>query len=676
MPMVWSGGQVLAATTSTRVSHVSAALHSLPEVTDLYQKALRRVRRFMKGQSASVLTLGDEEDFDQSDHLTFAPARDGWFGVVRDGVTLESSYAPLAHAQRVIEREDLEGAEMMVIIDCGSCAVAIALLDATLCDGTRIAVLEPDPELLYGALARADALDDCDPDRLGFFTSVQSLKLHVGNHYRDSRRLLVLATPAYRRLYPELLGEVGKELEEAVFLANIALNTGEARSRQWVNNLLDNLARSTEHPSFFALDKKFESVPAVIVSAGPSLDKNVHLLNEMRDRVLIMCVNTSLKAVVAAGVRPHIVMSLESLNVSSHFEGVDLSDITVILDQTCHPSLFDLPAQRFFTFLDSSRDYVSFKSRAMKDDGVQGLCVGGSIANATFSAAFTMGCDPIMLIGQDLAYTDGQMYARGTVFEDLSMDFDGDVGVINDPTGIKQAILDASAEDEQDPVEYHHARSLLEVPSWDGQGIVKTSMDFNMFRFWFQEAAIHMQTIRDLTLVNATEGGAWIEGYEHISLAQAKAKYIDAETERDLDDMIGSIWSEAPRYDTSVYRDGMQRAVKDCEKLIGRCDSARKAVKRARTLLHAQGHDSIPFRKAVAKLEKAEKRVAKASRDSSLVGACLRSVMTQIIEDYYSKQDGTTDQRWVGSLDHSERVMGTIGEAARELLARLRAAAS
>jgi hypothetical protein len=57
----------------------------------------------------------------------------------------------------------------------------------------------------------------------------------------------------------------------------------------------------------------------------------------------------------------------------------------------------------------------------------------------------------------------------------------------------------------------------IEVPAWDGTGTVVTSRDFAMFRdFYTHFARVHPEA----TLVNATEGGAFIEGWAHVPLAE------------------------------------------------------------------------------------------------------------------------------------------------------------
>ena len=262
------------------------------------------------------------------------------------------------------------------------------------------------------------------------------------------------------------------------------------------------------------------------------------------------------------------------------------------------------------------------------------------------------------------------MYARGTVFEDLTMDIDGGHGEIVDPTGVKQAILDASAHD-GDPVQFYNHRAMVAVPSWDGEGEVMTSMDFNLFRYWFQEAAVHVCEHRSLTLINATEGGARIEGFQHVPLADAIASHIRGRQGDDLAARLERVWEDAPRYSVETWQKGMQRALKDCQNLVERVTKALHEVDRTEARLREVGPEHVRFTKAVQRLSKAEKRVAKDSRDSTLVGACVQTQLTEIMGQHYDPPDGSVRERWQANLTHSRTVLETISQAALSLLDHL-----
>lgn len=391
----------------------------------------------------TMLALPDEDDAG----VEFKVAREGGWGVRRAGVTIDSAYAPDRQARGRVSAEEFEDAQIVVVIGCGGGALPLAIYELTENSSTHIVVFEPDPVVLRGAIRREHRLWRCDPHRIQFFSTPQSLKMHLLQRYRPSRgRVVQVCPPSSRRLSPDLCDQIPKVVEEAMVLAHINRNTVNGRARQWMDHLLTNLAKRTEFPSVFALQDAFKGVPAVVVAAGPSLDRNIKLLREVQDEVVIIAVNTSFKAIIDAGVRPHLVLCLESLNVSVHFEGLEeeLGRTALALDQSSHPALFGLPAGHTFGFLNCSQETMGFAARIFGDDGVQGLPSGGSIANAAFSCANMLGCDPIVLIGQDLAYTGGRAYASDTVFGDITLEVEGEEGRLIDPAQVKQAIHDAA----------------------------------------------------------------------------------------------------------------------------------------------------------------------------------------------------------------------------------------
>jgi hypothetical protein len=112
-------------------------------------------------------------------------------------------------------------------------------------------------------------------------------------------------------------------------------------------------------------------------------------------------------------------------------------------------------------------------------------------------AALEWGCDPIVFVGQDLAYSGGRMYAQGSLDQDLA------VQVVQRSSGAYAA-------------EGETVRRLMEVKAWSGEGTVHTSLQFHLFRLWYEGL---VETRPQSRFVNCTEGGAHIEGMEHRPLA-------------------------------------------------------------------------------------------------------------------------------------------------------------
>lgn len=77
-------------------------------------------------------------------------------------------------------------------------------------------------------------------------------------------------------------------------------------------------------PKLSALRAAFKGRPSVVVSAGPSLDKNYELLKGREDKVLIVATDTVLRKLLKNGINPHIVCALERglVVLDKHFRDV------------------------------------------------------------------------------------------------------------------------------------------------------------------------------------------------------------------------------------------------------------------------------------------------------------------------------------------------------------------
>ncbi len=156
--------------------------------------------------------------------------------------------------------------------------------------------------------------------------------------------------------------------------------------------------------------------PAVVVAAGPSLHRNVDELTRpgVREKVVVVAVQTVLKTLLARGIRPDYVTSLDYAEVSARFfEGLapaDVQGIELVAEAKAHPKVLSsypgivrCPAARVL-------DQVLGPALAA-DKGA--LRPGATVAHLAYYLARHLGCDPVILIGQDLGFTDGQYYHAG-----------------------------------------------------------------------------------------------------------------------------------------------------------------------------------------------------------------------------------------------------------------------
>jgi len=125
-----------------------------------------------------------------------------------------------------------------------------------------------------------------------------------------------------------------------------------------------------------------------------------------------------------------------------------------------------------------------------------------SAANMAYELAYFMGYKTIVLIGQDLAYAeDGQSHSKGHVFGEQEVKF-------------------------KESDEY--------VTKYGGNGVIRTTKTWNMFRNFFEKDIEHTKEEGVIT-INATEGGARIQGTIEMPFFEVIKNYIDtSKTKKNL----------------------------------------------------------------------------------------------------------------------------------------------
>ncbi|HET9626315.1 MAG TPA: 6-hydroxymethylpterin diphosphokinase MptE-like protein [Kofleriaceae bacterium] len=316
---------------------------------------------------------------------------------------------------------------------------------------------------------------------------------------------------------PALADELVGRLRDALGDLRVHRNTVHAFSRTWVEQGAANLRAVARWPSVAAIGDRFAGMPMVIVAPGPSLARNIDQLRDLRGRAILTAFSHSLKPVLAAGLVPDLVITVDPQDVRYHFEGCDLSQTCLVNAATVHPALFDLPAQRFLTLSANCAIDDWIFDGVGEDALVPG---GGSVATTAFSLALKWRCDPIVFVGLDLSFPGGAYYVATSSDGAARAEVDAH-GVMrvegwSDGFHAMKAAGGPSAARER----------AIELPGWHGDAVPSSFM-FSLFHRWFVE---QLRAIDNVTVYNCTEGGAFIDGMVHRPLADVLATF-----ERTLD---------------------------------------------------------------------------------------------------------------------------------------------
>lgn len=216
----------------------------------------------------------------------------------------------------------------------------------------------------------------------------------------------------------------GQRFTDVLKAIRTAIVTTLVQSEVTLRNLLMNVDHYSGCAGIGDLASSCLGIPAVVVSAGPSLARNIEVLARpgMRDRVVIIAVQTVLKTLLERGIRPHFVCALDHHEISTRFyEGLtaaDVEGVTLVVEPKANPAILDAYPGVIRSLGDDLLDMV------LDGTGLGGqpkgtLAPGATVAHLCYYLARHLGCDPVLLCGQDLAFTDGQYYAAGAAIHDV-----------------------------------------------------------------------------------------------------------------------------------------------------------------------------------------------------------------------------------------------------------------
>lgn len=169
--------------------------------------------------------------------------------------------------------------------------------------------------------------------------------------------------------------------------------------------------------------RPYQRIPVVIVAAGPSLDKNIHILKEFQSRCLIICVDIVLFKLIENGIRPDFVINIdphpETTSGWKDLEGdlYDTSDLTLVCPTTAnYEALCNWKGG--IIFYNQSDDLKNHKGpflrKLTKITSNYGSIDNSLFIGATafqFAGVFNPSC--VLLMGYDFAYSDNKAFCDG-----------------------------------------------------------------------------------------------------------------------------------------------------------------------------------------------------------------------------------------------------------------------
>lgn len=188
--------------------------------------------------------------------------------------------------------------------------------------------------------------------------------------------------------------------------------------RLWMRNILRNFKILLQARPVKQLFESASGKMALVCGAGPSLFYDMDCIRALRKKLILIAVDTALKPLVKHGIDPDIVLCVDPQALSRHYlEGYEGKAIFVVDPASSYLSLNLLNPKRIFYFWSPFGLAKLFFEFLGIEPGK--IAFGGSVSTNAYDLAICMGCNPILLAGHDLAFTEGLAHVRGAALEEL-----------------------------------------------------------------------------------------------------------------------------------------------------------------------------------------------------------------------------------------------------------------
>ena len=269
-------------------------------------------------------------------------------------------------------------------------------------------------------------------------------------------------------------------------------------------NIRKNLQAVSRSAGVSSVYGKLKGRPAVLVGAGPSLDRNLPLLDWLQGRAFILAADTAFTALSEAGIACHATLSVDPQPSSARHYPEELPETPLIFFPTTHPSVVELHRRRRLLAIKKSHSVFGRAEELLQDKGMTNA--GGSVSCMGLDLLVKSGADPIGVVGQDFAFTRGNLYNRRTLADYAGGDSWSERDVFT------QNILGG---DEQLKILSLHGRD--EITHANLLGYLRT----------FEEI---ISGSRAVSFFNLDSTGAAIRGCRNLACAGEVAKFFDRST--------------------------------------------------------------------------------------------------------------------------------------------------
>jgi hypothetical protein len=495
----------------------------------------------------------------------------------------------------------------------------------------QVIVVEPSMEIFRLALGCRDLREIFTNDRVHLIVGKDLGELHQILEYHLMRivagHLNEITLKPLQVAFPKMYADADDRIQK--ILLNLKLSYRQCMERQpLLSNVLNNATSLSTALDARSLSGLLAGKPAIVVSGGPSLGKNLGLLRRAEGKACIIAVDTALQPLLTQGTKPDFVVSLDP--AEQNYRKIDGLPKPLDIPLVYEPGVYFKIPQHFGGYRFVSRGLNSL-SHWLLNRGGFGKRLGKAIsaAHLAFFLARAMEADPIIFVGLDLSFPDERHHVEGAPF----------VWAPN-PDQEYQLVPDVSG------------------------GMVKTIPGFQAMIGLFEAEIIKTRA----RCIDATEGGALIEGTKVMSLASVLKRYV-SQSQIDVKEKLQSIRRPSSSDVRKKTSDSLSWILEEAQSISDLGQQALPLIGQAIDMVDGDAYRDKKFSELATEIQALDQALARRGEfNDIMIDFQAELLIYQFLQGYKIKRAADPRSSLRLSLESIERAFHDLKELADDVI--------
>lgn len=348
--------------------------------------------------------------------------KNGAYNILYMGKLLHNEINPLGEAKEIFSMAENKPDAIHLIYGIG---LGYLFQVASANSQGTVILYEPDLNILRIAFTLVDFTNDIRKKNIYIADNLDKAAEYIHMFSNTKNTPLLLSTIGCRDLNEEKFNELVSELQRIVGMFNLDLKYTQEKFYPLLKMTMKNIPYLVKQTPLDKIKDFYKGKTAVVVSAGPTLDRNIETIKKYRDNIVLFVVGTAMKAISANGIKPDFLCIIESYDSSRQIEGMDLSETNFITEPFSNTNLYKGNYRAVFTHISNNLPLNKFWCDLSGVDNSEYLSKG-TVSYTALNSARILGCSKIILVGQDLAYIEGQCYSKDSAYKDLQCTYNSE----------------------------------------------------------------------------------------------------------------------------------------------------------------------------------------------------------------------------------------------------------